>query len=224
MAAAGRQGPETWRWPASARIWTRLDSLTEQPLLCVTVKVRSRSLQKPADGASRRIYASRQVRGGVPSLTSTHGSRHAARRPGPIGAWTAVTPVTAVHPPFAYLWSAVKEFFSGAPTGCCLLPITGACQEAADVSPATQRITTGPGRKVPGHIAIYRTLILNSRPCEATHRLPTGEQCCGFTGITSQNNQTIPAKRIKHLVRNTTDPAISSYIQLYPAISSYSRL
>ena len=115
LPAAGDLRPETWRWPASARIWTRLDSLTEQPLLCVTVKVRSRSLQKPADGASRRIYASRQVRGGVPSLTSTHGSRHAARRPGPIGAWTAVTPVTAVHPPFAFLWSAVKECLIGAP-------------------------------------------------------------------------------------------------------------
>ena len=38
-----------------------------------------------------------------------------ASRPGPIGAWTAVTPVTAVHPPFAFLWSAVKECFIGAP-------------------------------------------------------------------------------------------------------------
>ena len=56
--------------------------------------------------------------------------------------------------------------------GCCCCTIKGACQEAAHMSPATQRITMGPGRKVPGHIAIYRTLILNSRPCEATHRLP----------------------------------------------------
>ena len=38
-----------------------LDSPNEQPLLVVTVKVRSKSLQKPADGCSCGVKASRQV-------------------------------------------------------------------------------------------------------------------------------------------------------------------
>ena len=149
MVAAGLASARAAAGPLVQDAVPHQDSHNEQPLLVVTVLVRSKSLQKPASGCSRGVKASRQVRGGVPSLTSTHGSRHAARRPGPIGAWTAVTPVTAVHPPFAYLWSAVKEFFSGAPTECCLLPITGACQEAADVSPATQRASSGTGWTVP---------------------------------------------------------------------------
>ena len=98
MAAAGELRPENWRWPASARIWTRLDSLTEQPLLCVTVKVRSRSLQKPADGGSPGVYASRQVRGSVPAVTMTHSPPPQASRSGLIRGCKPVTPVTAVHP------------------------------------------------------------------------------------------------------------------------------
>ena len=72
-----------------------------------------------------------------------------------------VTSVAAAHPPFAFLWSAVKECFIGAPTECCCCTIKGACLEAAHMSPATQRITIGTGRKLPAHIAIYKALILN---------------------------------------------------------------
>ena len=82
-----------------------------------------------------------------------------------------VTSVAAAHPPFAFLWSAVKECFIGAPTECCCCTIKGACLEAAHMSPATQRITIGTGRKLPAHIAIYKALILNFRPCEARNVL-----------------------------------------------------
>ena len=82
-----------------------------------------------------------------------------------------VTSVAAAHLLFAFLWSAVKESSIVAPTGCCCCTIMGACLEAAHMSPATQRITIGTRRKVPAHIAIYKTLILNFRPCEARNCL-----------------------------------------------------
>ena len=115
----------------------------EEQLLVVIVKVRTKSLQEQADGFPCSVYASRQVKRSVPALAMTYSARHQARRPGPIGGWTVVTSVAAAHPPFAFLWSAVKECFIGAPTECCCCTIKGACQEAAHMSPATQRILRG---------------------------------------------------------------------------------
>ena len=81
----------------------------------------------------------------MPTLTSTHGSRHAARRPGPIGAWTAVTPVTGVHPPFAFVWSAVKEYFIGVPTEPFKVQVHATSPNGAHVSPSTQGTSSGIG-------------------------------------------------------------------------------
>ena len=86
---------------------------------------------------SRRKAFEAEVRGGVPSLTMTHSPRHQARRPGPIGAWTAVTPVTGVHAPFAFVWSAVKEYFIGVPTEPFKVQVHATSPEGAHVSPST---------------------------------------------------------------------------------------
>ena len=66
-------------------------------------------MQKPADGWSRGVKATRQVRGGLQAVTLIQGAWHGARRPGLVGGLSAITPVAAAHPPIASSWSEVKE-------------------------------------------------------------------------------------------------------------------
>ena len=98
MVAAGLEAARAAAGPLLQDAVPHHDSHTEDAHLCETVKVLSKSLQKPADGCSCGVKASRQAKGGVPSLTSTHGSRHAARWPELIRGCMAVTPVTTMQP------------------------------------------------------------------------------------------------------------------------------
>ena len=53
--------------------------------------------------------------------------------------------MTAAHPPFALLWSAVNEFFIGATTELVKVQVHATSPNGAHVSPATRGTSNGIG-------------------------------------------------------------------------------